>query len=208
MNNKSDKHDKHRTIFGPDLATGIGLNRNGAGSFTDSALSQTWLSRRASQESSNTGSRNTVKMPLEIRKFDENPFKDYELCYQTQLAGPVDVCINRRSKKVVIIKKVERCSKMMLHQLKATAHENIVHFSTSYYWKESIHLVYERMVVTLGEITVTPRGRMPDPAIASASLSILKGLRHIHGELKMSHGAINADNILLNLQGQIKIGKA
>jgi hypothetical protein len=54
MDNKNDKHDKHRTIFAPDLATGIGLNRNGAGSFTDSALSQTWLSRRAALATSSS----------------------------------------------------------------------------------------------------------------------------------------------------------
>lgn len=37
-------------------------------------------------------------------------------------------------------------------------------------------------------------------------IQVLHGLQYIHKELKVIHGAVNCDNILLSAEGDIKLG--
>jgi serine/threonine protein kinase len=62
------------------------------------------------------------------------------------------------------------------------------------------------MSVTLDDILETPRGSLEIPEVATVCQSITKGLHHIHEDLKIAHGAISGDTILVSADGEIKIG--
>jgi hypothetical protein len=203
----SSKQEKHRTIFAPGLGMAPGVNHSNPDHTQGLSRSESWLSRRASQESSMIPSQRSVRVHSQIKTFDNSPFHEHKISYQTDLAGPVQICANKRTKKVVAIKSVPECTKSMIQRLKPAIHESIVQFSAAYHFQNSIYLVYERMLVSLAEIATAPPGHLPDTAIASASLSVLRGLTFIHDDLQMTHGAINSENILLNSLGQVKIGK-
>jgi serine/threonine protein kinase len=198
---------KHRTLFAPDLAATIAEDQYDPASVKDLTRSDSWLSRGASQESTALVSHKSVRVHSQVKTFDSSPFHQHERSYQTDLAGTVAICVNTRTKKEFAIKEVPNCTKLQIQQLKPAIHESIVQFSAAYYFKDSIYLVYERMLVSLGEIYATPKGHIPDTGIALVSSSILKGLAYVHENLNMSHGAINGENILLNSLGQVKIGK-
>jgi serine/threonine protein kinase len=200
----SNKKINRGTVFAPEIAASAAASRH---EFEGLTQPESWLSRRASQEASAALSYKPVRVHSQVKTFDTSPFQEHQTSYQTELAGVVKICVNKRTKKAVAIRKVPGCTKAMLQKLIPAIHESIVQFSTAYYFKDSIYLVYERMLVSLDEICSTPHGDLPDTAIASASMSILKGLAFIHNDLNMSHGAIKSENVLLNSLGQVKIGR-
>ncbi|KAI8098725.1 kinase-like domain-containing protein [Halteromyces radiatus] len=87
--------------------------------------------------------------------------------------------------------------------MKQSQHPNIVNFINSYLWKGDLWVIMEYMEG--GSLTdVVTCNMMTEGQIAAVCREVLRGLRHLHGN-GVIHRDIKSDNILLSLQGDIKL---
>lgn len=89
--------------------------------------------------------------------------------------------------------------------MKESRHRNIVNFIDSFLFKGDLWVVMEYMEG--GSLTdVVTCNIMTEGQIAAVSKECLEGLKHLH-EHGVIHRDIKSDNILLSLQGDIKLSK-
>ncbi|KAF7728114.1 signal transducing kinase of the PAK [Apophysomyces ossiformis] len=87
--------------------------------------------------------------------------------------------------------------------MKQSQHPNIVNYIDSYLWKGDLWVVMEYMEG--GSLTdVVTCNMMMEGQIAAVCREVLEGLHHLHSN-GVIHRDIKSDNILLNLQGNIKL---
>lgn len=119
------------------------------------------------------------------------------------------------SKRIVAIKKIphtatEKLGKIRneLTTMKMSRHPNVVEFIACYTTTEDIWVVMECMDVSLADIiSIDPdASRMAEDQIGRVARDILRALCRIH-RLNRIHRDIRSDNILLNMRGEIKLGK-
>lgn len=150
----------------------------------------------------------TIPVPSDIQK----PWSQYNPIMDVDQAGPAVLAHKRnRGQKIVAIKEVKGCSKDLLRNLRTSSHENVLQMYAALFDEGSIFLVYDSMDVSqnvcLSDIIGTPRGSLDISEVATVCQSITKGLHHIHEDLKVAHGALRGEAILLHPKsGQIKIG--
>lgn len=146
--------------------------------------------------------------PLQLKMHDKSPWADHTRVMTTNQAGPGIIAAHtaNRNMKRVVIKEAEGYGKDALHRLRTISSEHLVQFRAAYYYSNSIFIVYEPMEVSLNDILVTPKGRLPYTEIATVCKSILNGLQYLHKELLMECGCIDGSNVLLTGVGQVKIG--
>jgi hypothetical protein len=130
-------------------------------------------------------------------------------------SGPMYAAKHITTKRVVAIKKIphtasEKTSKIRneLTTMKMSRHPNVVEFIACYTTKEEIWVVMECMDVSLADIiSISEAGpRMREDQIARVARDILRALCRIH-RLNRIHRDIRSDNILLNMRGEIKLGR-
>ena len=84
-------------------------------------------------------------------------------------------------------------------------HKNMVQHIESYIWKNDIWIVMEYMEG--GSLTdIVTQNYMAEREIAAVCLEVLNGLNHLHSK-GIIHRDIKSDNILIGMQGQIKLCK-
>jgi len=89
--------------------------------------------------------------------------------------------------------------------MKESRHQNIVNFIDSFLLKGDLWVVMEYMEG--GSLTdVVTCNIMSEGQIAAVSRETLQGLKHLH-EHDVIHRDIKSDNILLSLQGDIKLSE-
>lgn len=89
--------------------------------------------------------------------------------------------------------------------LKSSRHKNIVNFIESYLWKGDLWVVMEYMEG--GSLTdVVTYNMIMEGQIAAMCKEILEGLKHLHAN-GVIHRDIKSDNILLSMEGDIKLSK-
>jgi p21-activated kinase 1 len=87
--------------------------------------------------------------------------------------------------------------------MKESRHQNIVNFIDSFLVKNDLWVVMEYMEG--GSLTdVVTANIMSEGQIAAVSREVLQGLKHLH-EHGVIHRDIKSDNILLSMQGDIKL---
>jgi len=89
--------------------------------------------------------------------------------------------------------------------MRESAHPNIVNFKDSYLWKGDLWVVMEYMEG--GSLTdVVTAHCMSEAQIAAVSRETCEGLRHLHSK-GVIHRDIKSDNILLSLNGDVKLSE-
>jgi p21-activated kinase 1 len=89
--------------------------------------------------------------------------------------------------------------------MRESSHPNIVNFKDSYLWKGDLWVVMEYMEG--GSLTdVVTAHCMSEGQIAAVSRETCEGLRHLHSK-GVIHRDIKSDNILLSLNGDVKLSK-
>lgn len=130
-------------------------------------------------------------------------------------SGPMYAAKHITTKRIVAIKKIphtaqDKLSKIRneLTTMKMSRHPNVVEFIACYTTKEdNIWVVMECMDVSLADIiSIGPEPRMQEHHIARVARDTLRALCRIH-RLNRIHRDIRSDNILLNMRGEIKLGK-
>ncbi|KIR82418.1 STE/STE20/PAKA protein kinase [Cryptococcus gattii E566] len=87
--------------------------------------------------------------------------------------------------------------------MRESVHPNIVNFKDSYLWQGDLWVVMEYMEG--GSLTdVVTAHCMSEAQIASVSREVCEGLRHLHSK-GVIHRDIKSDNILLSLNGDVKL---
>ncbi|KAI9323676.1 kinase-like domain-containing protein [Dichotomocladium elegans] len=87
--------------------------------------------------------------------------------------------------------------------MRKSQHPNIVNFIDSYLWKGDLWVIMEYM--DGGSLTdVVTSNIMLEGQIAAVCQEVLKGLSHLH-QNGVIHRDIKSDNVLLSLQGDIKL---
>jgi serine/threonine protein kinase len=90
--------------------------------------------------------------------------------------------------------------------MKKSQNANIVNYLDSYLWKGDLWVVMEYMEG--GSLTdVVTCNMMMEGQIAAVCKEVLQGLYHLHTN-GVIHRDIKSDNILLSLQGDIKLSKS
>lgn len=89
--------------------------------------------------------------------------------------------------------------------MRESRHPNIVNFKDSYLWKGDLWVVMEYMEG--GSLTdVVTAHCMSEAQIAAVSRETCEGLRHLHSK-GVIHRDIKSDNILLSLNGDVKLSE-
>lgn len=90
--------------------------------------------------------------------------------------------------------------------MRESSHPNIVNFKDSYLWKGDLWVVMEYMEG--GSLTdVVTNHFMSEGQIGGVSKEVCEGLRHLHSK-GVIHRDIKSDNILLSLNGDVKLSKS
>lgn len=109
-------------------------------------------------------------------------------------------------KKVVPKSKKEEndlLNEIALMQL--SAHPNVLRYYESYQTDRYIWMVIELMRCNLTELIETRAGQIPEPFMALIFRETIRGLESLHLEHRI-HRDIKSDNILIALNGSVKIG--
>lgn len=84
-------------------------------------------------------------------------------------------------------------------------HPNMVQQISSYIWKNDVWIIMEYMEG--GSLTdIVTQSYMNEREIAAVCLEVLRGLHYLHAK-GIIHRDIKSDNILIGIQGQIKLCK-
>lgn len=90
--------------------------------------------------------------------------------------------------------------------MKSSRHKNIVNFIDSYLWKGDLWVIMEYMEG--GSLTdIVTCNVMSEGQIAAVARETAEGLRHLH-QHGVIHRDIKSDNVLLSMDGNIKLSQS
>lgn len=82
---------------------------------------------------------------------------------------------------------------------------NVVNYYESYKYNSCLWIVVELMKGNLTDLIMDKAGAIPENLMAYISREIIEGLRLLHSQFRI-HRDIKSDNILLSLDGSVKLG--
>lgn len=136
-----------------------------------------------------------------------SPWRDYQKSFKLNQAGH-GLVVHAKNATFAegILKEIRGYGKEKMSNVTSYSHKNLVRLQRAFYDDGAIFLLYEMMDVTLAQIFSSPLGRLQLYEVAAFSQEILTGIDYIHNCLKITHGDLTSDSILLSVSGAIKIG--
>jgi len=89
--------------------------------------------------------------------------------------------------------------------MQLSPHPNIITYYESYKFKNAIYAVIELMECNLTQLLKRMAGSIPEELMAYILREICQGLAFLH-ESHRIHRDIKSDNILIDLDGNVKLG--
>ncbi|KAE8156467.1 kinase-like protein [Aspergillus tamarii] len=135
-----------------------------------------------------------------------NPWERYQKVFKIDQAGPGYIAHAKNNTfEETIVKEVKAPNKDWLTKLTWTSNQNVVRLQEAMYNNGCIYLFYEVMDVSLSQAFATPLGRWKAYEVAAFSQELLNGLDYIHKSLRLVHGDMTANCVLLSVEGAVKI---
>jgi serine/threonine protein kinase len=136
-----------------------------------------------------------------------DPWERYQKVFKMDQAGSgILVHSKDDSFREAVAREVKVHSKDWLLKLSTASHANIVILREALYDDGAITFFYEVMDVSLAQVFATPLGRLKPYEVAAFCSELLAGIDYIHDTLKLVHGDLNAETVLLTTDGVVKIG--
>lgn len=143
-----------------------------------------------------------------------NPDEHYELVRKIGEGGSGSVFLAKKRKtnenfalKRIPLKSVQQRDQI-LNEISLTTlsqNPNVVTYFESYNFNSSLWIIVELMKGNLTDLISDKAGMIPESLMAYILKEILNGLRHMHASYRI-HRDIKSDNILLSLEGCVKLG--
>lgn len=127
-------------------------------------------------------------------------------------AGSVFLCRHKETGESYAVKRIspknERHMEMILNEIvltKLSSSQYIVNYYESYQHDGYLWLVVELLKGSLTDLILQRTGQIPEKIIAYIMREILLGLKIMHDQYRI-HRDIKSDNILIALDGSVKLG--
>lgn len=148
-----------------------------------------------------------TKSTESLKKAETDPWQLYQRLYKLNLAGQGFV-VHRKDNTFseFFSREVKVNKKEWLSRLTQAPHKNIVALHECFYHAGDLFFIYELMDVYLSQIFSTPFGLLKAYEVASWCREVLEGIQYIHQTLGFVHGDLNSKNVLLSMNGSVKIG--
>ncbi|EKV19137.1 Serine/threonine-protein kinase bur1 [Penicillium digitatum PHI26] len=141
-----------------------------------------------------------------LSKIACNPWDRYRKNFKINQAGPGWVIhTNDATFTEGIIKEV-KTTKSELSRIITSHHKNFVDLREAIYYEGAVFLIYEIMDVSLAQVFSSPLGRLQLFEVAAFARELLTGIEYMHINLKITHGALSSNSVLLSVTGAVKIG--
>lgn len=136
-----------------------------------------------------------------------SPWQDYQKSFKLNQAG-YGLVVHAKNATFAegILKEIRGHGKEKLSSVTSYSHKNLVRLQRAFHDDGAVYFLYEMMDVTLAQIFSSPLGRLQLYEVAAFSQEILSGIEYIHNRLKIIHGNLTSDSILLSVSGAVKIG--
>jgi serine/threonine protein kinase len=173
-------------------------------------------------ESSPVQIRLPSKLSVFFKKFisarpEQLPEKDLESSYEILqqigqgASGRVFICRDFLTSKKFALKALLPNSseqrELIINEIMMSScsqHPNILEYVEAFEWKSKIYIVTELLSCSLTQLVISRPGQVPENHLAYLCREILKGLAFLHSNHRI-HRDIKSDNILLSLDGSLKI---
>jgi Serine/threonine protein kinase len=184
--------------------------------FPRTSTSYSSVLKRAATEDSSTGDKKrngnkfhkiTTGYTDLLNKRTGDPWQHYQKIYRSDQGGRGFVVHTKDNTfSDFFAKEVKVHTKEWLSRITLASHKNIVFLKETLYSNGALYFFYELMDVSLAQVFATPFGRLKAYEVAAFCHEILNGLEYIHQTLRFTHGNLTSGNVLLSMDGAVKIG--
>ena len=149
-----------------------------------------------------------------INIIEANPDQFYELIRKIGEGGSGSVFLakKRLNAQTFALKRILLKNKQQYDQIVneismtvLSQNPNVVSYYESYKHNSCLWIVVELMKGNLTDLVMDKAGVIPEHLMAYITREVLCGLRHLHEQFRI-HRDIKSDNILLSLDGNVKLG--
>lgn len=149
-----------------------------------------------------------------VKILASNPDEHYELIRKIGEGGSGSVFLakKRRTNENFALKRIPLKSQQqrdqILNEISLTTlsqNPNVVTYFESYSFNSCLWIIVELMKGNLTDLITDKAGLIPEPLMAYILKEILTGLMLMHASYRL-HRDIKSDNILLSLEGSVKLG--
>ncbi|KAH8424210.1 uncharacterized protein LDX57_001967 [Aspergillus melleus] len=150
--------------------------------------------------------KSATKYNESLKKTEAEPWQLYQRLYKLNLAGQ-GLVIHRKDNSFSEFhsKEVKVNKKEWLSRLTRVSHKNVVALHECFYHAGDLFFIYELMDVPLLYIFSTPFSPLKAYEVASWCREVLDGIQYIHQTLGFAHGDLSSRNVLLSMNGSVKI---
>lgn len=149
-----------------------------------------------------------------IRITEGNPEEQYELLRKIGEGGSGSVFLakKRTNGEHFALKRIILKTKIQLDQIineismtVMSQNPNVVSYYESFKYNSCLWIIVELMKGNLTDLIMDKAGIIPENLMAYIAKEILTGLSHMHHQFRI-HRDIKSDNILISLDGSVKLG--